>query len=145
MTNPTTHRWIPAAEKPGGLVKGDRVQLSKRALPLWNESAIGRMATVIETGKLGDDVPLVGIYMEATADSDPWFDDADVADLLVRIDEPAPVPESTDAYRQALIDMADVLDVNDPCNANFWEELDRLCREKCIRRIPTPTEAADGE
>lgn len=88
MTNPNptetaAPRWIPAASKPGGLVFGDVVRPNESP----TEYAI--------LGHDGD--PAFDTYVLAEKDSHPLDSllSADVNDLLVRIDPPAQLPEST--------------------------------------------------
>lgn len=90
MTNPTTYRWIPAADKPGGLVFGDVVRHISD--PNDHDAVV-----ITNNGPEGHG------YWACLLECDPFAEPDTVheSSLLVRIDEPAPLPESTEG-RQIL-------------------------------------------
>lgn len=83
MTNPTEPRWIPAAEKEGGLVFGDVVR------PTSVKNGQYAFLSIVH-------INMMPYYRAAGFAGTIYNWPTEHTDLLVRLDPPAQLPESTD-------------------------------------------------
>lgn len=121
-------RWIPAAEKPGGLVP--------------YESVVRHIEWGWEGRFINDKDSGTGRrWLISRHDDNGRVESVSPANLLVRIDPPAQLPESTDAFRREIAELVAVAecarDLNtDPEMVDYYDGM--IAAYDAVLNIPTP-------